>query len=308
MDRSSSALVRLVDLASSGAAPLARRLAALARGSAQHVAERILGADFDERVETVRARYEQLGGDLFGLDAETVRSTAKVCAFFHRVYFRSEIHGIDNVPDGRVLLVSNHSGQIPVDAAVIACAMLLDAARPRIMRAMVDRWAATLPFISTFFARVGQVSGVPENAERLLDRGEALLVFPEGIRGISKPFGQRYQLQPFTHGFVRLALRTDTPIVPVAVLGAEEQYVSIGNLPRVARALGIPAFPIIPQLLVPGGQLPLPTRFRVHFGEPMRLSGSAEDDAAVAEQAWLVRQAVHDGIMRGLAERRAVFW
>jgi 1-acyl-sn-glycerol-3-phosphate acyltransferase len=307
MDRS-SALVRLVDLAASGAAPLARRLVALAKGSVQEVADRILGVDFDERVETVRSRYAQLGGDLFGLDADTVRSAAKVCAFFHRVYFRSDVHGIDNVPDGRVLLVSNHSGQIPVDAAVIACAMLLDAARPRIMRAMVDRWVGTLPFVSTFFARVGQVPGVPENAERLLERGEALLVFPEGMRGISKPFSQRYQLQPFTHGFVRLALRTDTPIVPVAVVGAEEQYVSIGNLPRVARALGLPVLPVIPQLLVPGGQLPLPTRFRVYFGEPMRLTGSADDDAAVAEQVWLVRQAVHDGLLRGLAERRAVFW
>jgi 1-acyl-sn-glycerol-3-phosphate acyltransferase len=307
MERS-SALVRLVDLASSHAAPLARRLVALARGSAQEVAERILGADFDERIETVRAQYAQVGGDLFGLDADTVRSAAKVCAFFHRIYFRSEIHGVDNVPDGRVLLVANHSGQIPVDAAVISCAMLLDAARPRIMRAMVDRWVGTLPFVSTFFARVGQVPGVPENAERLLERGEALLVFPEGIRGISKPFSQRYRLQPFTHGFVRLALRTDTPIVPVVVLGAEEQYVSIGSLPRIARALGMPTFPVIPQLLVPGGQLPLPTRFRVYFGEPMRLSGSADDDAKVAEHAWLVRQAVHDGILRGLAERRAVFW
>jgi 1-acyl-sn-glycerol-3-phosphate acyltransferase len=307
MDRS-SALVRLVDLASSGAAPLARRLVGLAKGSAQEVADRILGTDFRERIETVRAHYSELGGDLFGLDADAVRSAAKVCAFFHRVYFRSEIHGIDNVPDGRVLLVANHSGQVPVDAAVIACAMLLDAARPRVMRAMVDRWVGTLPFISTFFARVGQVPGVPENAERLLERGEALLVFPEGIRGISKPFSERYQLQPFTHGFVRLALRTETPIVPVVVLGAEEQYISIGNLPRLARALGMPAFPVIPQLLVPGGQLPLPTRFRVCFGEPMRLSGSADDDATVAEHAWLVRQAVHDGIMRGLAQRRAVFW
>lgn len=307
MDRS-SALVRLVDLAAARASPIARRLIARARASAQEVVDRILGEDFDERVETVRAHYTGLGGDLFGLDAETVRSAARVCASFHRLYFRTEVHGVDDVPAGRVLLVANHSGQIPVDAAVIACTLLLDAKRPRIMRAMVDHWVGTLPFISTFFSRVGEVPGVPENAERLLERGEALLVFPEGIRGISKPFGQRYQLQEFTHGFVRLALRTDTPVVPVVVLGAEEQYLSIGTLPRLARALKMPVFPMIPQLLVPGGQLPLPTRYRVYFGEPMRLQGNAEDDATVAENAWLVRQAIHDGILRGLAERRAVFW
>jgi 1-acyl-sn-glycerol-3-phosphate acyltransferase len=304
----SSALVRLVDLASSGAAPLARRLAAYAKESAQQVASLILGVDFDERVESVRARYARLEGDLFGLDPDSVRSAAKVCAFFHRLYFRTEVNGVDNVPDGRVLLVANHSGQIPVDAAVIACAMLFDAARPRVMRAMLDRWVGTLPFVSTFFSRVGQVPGVPENAARLLEREEAVLVFPEGTRGISKPFGRRYQLQEFTHGFIRLALRTNTPIVPVVVIGAEEQYVSLGSLPRVARALGIPAFPVIPQLFVPGGQLPLPTRYRLYFGEPMRLQGSADDDVEVAEHAWLVRQALHDGIMRGLAQRRAVFW
>jgi 1-acyl-sn-glycerol-3-phosphate acyltransferase len=307
MDRS-SALVRLVDLASSKASPLARRLAARARESVIQIADSILGSDFEDRLQRVQAHYAALGGDLFGLDAETVRSAAMVSAFFHRWYFRTEVHGVDDVPEGRVLLVANHSGQIPVDAAVIACAMLLDAARPRIMRAMVDRWAGTLPFVSTFFSRVGQVPGVPENAERLLDRGEALLVFPEGIRGISKAYSKRYQLQEFTHGFARLALRTDTPVVPVVVLGAEEQYLSVGNLPGVARALRMPVFPILPQLLVPGGQLPLPTRYRVYFGEPMRLCGSPEDDAAVAEQAWLVRQALHDGIRRGLEQRRAVFW
>src|SRR5205814_2310216 len=134
-------------------------------------------------------------------------------------------------------------------------------------------WPATLPFVSAFFSRVGQVVGLQENAIRLLEMGELVLAFPEGMKAISKPFAQRYQLEPFGHGFMRLALRTQTPIVPVAVIGAEEQYLSFGNLEWAARALGLPAFPLLPQLLVPGGAMPLPTKYRIYFGEPMRFYG-----------------------------------
>ena len=134
--------------------------------------------------------------------------------------------------------------------------MFMDVEPPRFMRAMVEKWTQTLPFVSLFFARVGQVVGVPENAQRLLEQGEALLVFPEGTRGISKTFDQRYQLTEFGLGFMRLAIETDTPIVPVAVIGGEEQYISVANLEGLARLLRAPAFPIIPQLFLPGRPAP----------------------------------------------------
>jgi 1-acyl-sn-glycerol-3-phosphate acyltransferase len=166
-----------------------------------------------------------------------------------------------------------------------------------------------LPFVSTFFARVGQVVGVPENARRLLELGEALLVFPEGARGISKSFSERYKLTDFGLGFMRLALETRTPIVPVAVIGAEEQYVSLGSLDRVARALRMPSFPILPQLLVPGGQLPLPTRYRLYFGEPMHFEGDADDDDGVIEEKVLrVKTTIQSMLNRGLRERKSIFW
>jgi len=170
----------------------------------------------------------------------------------------------------RALLIANHSGQIPIDAAIIGSAMFFDGRPSRVTRAMVEKWTATLPFVSAFFSRVGQVVGLQENAVRLLEMGELVLAFPEGMKAINKPFAQRYQLEPFGHGFMRLALRTQTPIVPVAVIGAEEQYLSFGNLEWAARALGLPAFPLVPQLLLPGGAMPLPTKYRLHFGEPMR--------------------------------------
>jgi len=284
------------------------RLRSAARHAADELKIRLLGRDFEQRVSMLKARYVDLGGDPFGFDPGTARNAAITLAFFHRMYFRTEVFGIENVPPGRVLLVANHSGQVPIDAAIVGSSLFFDANPPRVMRAMVEKWTATLPFVSAFFNRVGQVVGVPENARRLLEMGEVLLAFPEGIRGVSKPFDRRYQLEQFGLGFMRLAIETDTPIVPVAVIGAEEQYVSLGNLKWAARLLDIPVFPLIPQLFVPGAQMPLPTKYRIHFGEPMRFKGGPDDDdTAVSEKVWLVRQTISDMLRRGLASRRSVF-
>ncbi len=303
----SGALARL-SYAAQGVLPLADRVLAATRRSVDELSLKLLGSDFDERVRTLRKRYEALGGDPFGLEADTAKYAVIGTAFFHRVYFRTEVFGIDHVPDGRVLIVANHSGQVPIDGAIIGAAMFLDAEPPRVIRAMVEKWAQTLPFVSTFFSRVGQVVGVPENARRLLEMDEALLVFPEGTRGISKPFSRRYQLEEFGLGFMRLAIETNTPIVPVAVVGAEEQYVNLGNLRWAARALGMPVFPVIPQWFVPGAQLPLPTRYRLYFGEPMRFAGDAdEEDAIIEEKVWIVKQTIQSMLNRGLKERKGVF-
>ncbi len=301
-----NALLRLGDMAAQGG-PLLSRLWQEARRARDELTARVLGRDFEERAALLQARYRE-ARDPFGFDPDTARKTAAMCAIFHRLYFRTEVFGIENVPSGRALLIANHSGQIRIDAAIIGTAMFLDANPPRVARAMVDKWTATLPFVSMFFNRVGQVVGLPENARRLLALEELLLAFPEGVRGIAKPFSKRYELEEFGLGFMRLAIQTDTPIIPVAVIGAEEQYVSLGNLQRAARALNLPVFPLVPQLFVPGGQLPLPTKYRLHFGEPMRFYGDPDDDEAViADKVWLVRQTISHLLARGLRERRGVF-
>lgn len=299
-------LARLSDVAEQGV-PLLRRLVGGARRAADELLTRLLGPDFEDRIAMLHERYDALGGDPFGFDPETTRQAAVVSAFFHRMYFRTEVYDVDRVPEGRVMLIANHSGQVPIDAAILGCSMFFDANPPRVTRAMVEKWTATLPFVSTFFSRVGQVVGVPENARRLLDMGELLLVFPEGIRGVSKPFERRYQLEPFGHGFMRLAMETKTPIVPVAVIGAEEQYISLGNLKWAARALRIPVFPLIPQMLVPGGQLPLPTKYRLFFGDPLYFEGDPEDKRRVSDSVFLVREAVAHLLRRGLMQRRSIF-
>lgn len=304
-----TALARLRDVAANDVMPLARRIRRRARQGIDDVRQRVLGDDFEERVRFLRGRYRERGGDPFGLDPEAAKYAVMACAFFHRLYFRTEVHGIENVPAGRVLIVANHSGQLPIDAAIIGTSLFLDAQPPRVTRAMVEKWTQTLPFVSTFYNRVGQVVGVPENCLRLLQMDEVILVFPEGSRGVSKPFSQRYRLEDFGSGFMRLALESGAPIVPVAVIGAEEQYVNVGNLHWAARALGMPVFPVIPQLAVPGGQLPLPTKYRLYFGEPLRFTASPpDDDGALEQKVWVVRQTVQTMINEGLAKREGIFF
>jgi 1-acyl-sn-glycerol-3-phosphate acyltransferase len=286
-----------------------RRLLGSAELTVDEALERLLGERFDERLARVPLTLGPAGVDPFGLDPQWAKYALIAIATLHRRYFRSEVHGIRNIPHGRVLLVANHSGQVPLDGALIAAALFMDAEPPRIVRAMVEKWAVSLPFVSLAFTRVGQVVGVPENAQRLLSQGEALLVFPEGARGISKTFDRRYRLAEFGLGFMRLAIETDTPIVPVAVIGAEEQYISVANVEGLAKLLRMPAFPIIPQLLFPGGQLPLPTKYRIWFGAPMRFSGDPDDDDSIMdEKVWLVKQTIQSMLNRGLKERKHIFW
>lgn len=269
----------------------------------------LMNEEFEARLARVPVTLGSAGVDPFGLDPEWTRYALAAVAALHRKYFRTEVFGAENVPEGRVLLVANHSGQIPIDGAIVGATLFMDVEPPRFMRAMVEKWTQTLPFVAAYFPRVGQVVGVPENAERLLLQGEALLVFPEGVRGISKPFAKRYRLEQFGLGFMRLAIATGTPIVPVAIIGGEEQYVSLGNLETLAKALRMPSLPIIPQLLVPGGQLPLPTRYRIHFGEAMRFTGDPDDDdTVIGDKVHVVRGAVQSMVNRGLRERKSVFF
>jgi 1-acyl-sn-glycerol-3-phosphate acyltransferase len=310
MDASPSrALARIASFATRDALPLARGGFDALRESVDDFTIRLLGRDFEERLRRVPMHMATGGVDPFGLDPAWAKYAIGIAAFFHRFYFRTDVHGIGRVPSGRVLLISNHSGQIPTDGMLVGAAMFLDAEPPRIIRSMVEKWTQTLPFVSTVFSRCGQVVGVPENARRLLELGEAILVFPEGARGISKGFSERYRLTDFGLGFMRLALETDTPIVPVAVIGAEEQYVSLGNLKPLAKAIGWPSFPVIPQVFLPGGQMPLPTKYRIYFGEPMQFDGDPDDDDAVIEEkVTRVRATIQSMLHRGLKERKSIFW
>ncbi|MCA9544981.1 MAG: acyltransferase family protein [Myxococcales bacterium] len=261
------------------------------------------------RIDQIHARYAGRDGDPFGFEPQDLRYVAPVIQALYRRYFRVQASGLEHLPEGRVLLIANHSGQVPIDATMIGAACLLEADPPRVPRAMVERWVPTLPVVSSFFARMGQVLGTPANCRRMLRDEEAVLVFPEGVRGINKPYAKRYQLQQFGHGFMRLALENDTPIVPVGVVGAEEQYPVLWNLEGVAKRIGMPALPISPLMVAgPLAAIPLPTKYRIYFGHPLRFHGDPDDDERViGGYVGQVRDAIDSLLQRGLAERRGWF-
>jgi 1-acyl-sn-glycerol-3-phosphate acyltransferase len=266
-----------------------------------------LDAKFRAKLRALPTRQNEYGYDPFGFNREDAKVAALFARFLYRDYFRVESFHVDRVPPGRCLLVANHSGQLPFDGLCIAGAMLFDHDPPRVVRAMVERYVQTMPFTSYLFARWGQITGTPENCRRLLADDETILVFPEGAKGIAKPFYQRYQLQEFGLGFMRLALETEAPIVPVAVIGAEEQAPAI-NVKPLARLLGAPSFPLMP---VPPffPIVPFPVKYRLHFGEPMFFSGDPDDeDEVLEEKVKRVRSEIQNMIRIGLKERRHIFW
>jgi 1-acyl-sn-glycerol-3-phosphate acyltransferase len=283
----------------------------LRRALKRKIAELVVDDELERKTEQLRADLGELGVDPFGYDPRVFKYAAVPVAWLYQNYFRVKTHGLHKVPDRRVLLVSNHSGQLPFDGMMIGCALVLERDPPRVARAMVEKWIPKLPFVSVFFARVGQIVGTPENCRRLLENEEAILVFPEGARGISKTFDKRYQLERFGTGFMRLALETGTPIVPVAVVGAEEQAPAIYNVKPLADAIGAPAFPVTPTfpLLGPLGLLPLPSKYNIYFGDPMTFKGQGdEDDEVVNEYVESVRGTIQAMLDRGVAEREGVFF
>ncbi len=275
--------------------------------AAEAVRTRALGFSLPDRIEALRPPPNALGLDAFGFDPSLASRVLSVGALVYRHYFRVTTVGLENVPQGPVILAANHGGQLPFDGLMVGLALALDAEPPRLVRSAVDRFVATLPYLSALFARAGQFVGHPDNARLLLERGEAVLVFPEGAAGMLKPFRNRYRLQPFGRGFARLAIDCGVPIVPVAVVGSEEQYVSLGLVRTFFERFDIPGFPIVPQWAL-GLWLPLPTRYTLHFGAPIlpepAVGARGPSPRILAET---VRAALGELLERGLLERTRIF-
>lgn len=271
---------------------------------------RDLLAELDDRIRKIPTRLNEFGYDPWGLHPATVRQGILPALLLYRYWFRVETHGIEGIPPGGVLLVANHAGQLPFDAAMVATAVLLEAEPPRIVRAMAEYWVPQLPFVSEIAARGGAVAGTPETCREMLDAGEAVMVFPEGVRGMNKLYRERYRLQRFGLGFLRLALEAQVPVVPIGIVGSEEQQPGLANLRGLAGALGMPAFPVTFTFpwLGPLGLLPLPVKYRIYFGEPMHFDGApGDEDAVIREKVDRVREAISALCARGLRERHGVF-
>ena len=243
----------------------------------------------------------EFGQDPFGLKPSLLPKAALPVYWIYKNYFRVQNYGLENLPHETCLVVSNHTGQVPLDAAMITAAAMTDAEHPRLLRAMVDHFVARMPFIGSFYEKCGQVAGTPENCLYLLSKGYSVLVFPEGARGINKPFHRAYELQGFGQGFLRLALEAGVPIVPVAVVGAEEALPSFGTL-RFLTKFGGPPIPVL------ASPVPLPTQFHIHWGEPLRFDAKHDDDdQVIAPLVEQVRETIRVMIEHGLETREAVF-
>jgi 1-acyl-sn-glycerol-3-phosphate acyltransferase len=244
--------------------------------------------------------------DRFGFSPGTLRAAFPFFLALYRFYFRVKSEGHENIPaEGPAILAANHGGLLPFDGAMGIVDVLLHTDPPRLARAIVDRWAGRLPWVNVFYARVGQVVGTRENFSDLLEDGQLVFVFPEGVEGIRKLVTQRYRLQRFHVGFIEQALRAGAPIIPMAVLGSDDQAPILFDLKPLARRLGLPVAPITPTFpwFGPLGLLPYPVRYRIVYGEPLRYyerfgPEGAEDPRLVRYLANQVRRSVQSLVDR----------
>ena len=298
---------RAAPLAKSSSAPPARVDAALP------VAE----VDFISRKwgrAALRSRSEEF--DDFGLDPGFEQRVLPAVEFLYKTYFRTSVEGIDNVPaEGRCIVVANHSGALPLDGPMLRAALRIEHPRKRDLRWLAEDFVYYLPFAGVFMNRVGAVRACPENAERLLEKESLVAVFPEGVHGIKKLFRERYHLQRFGRGgYIRLCLRMRAPIVPCAIIGAEESSPLLYRLEGLTELLGLPYFPITPTfpLLGLAGLLPAPTKWKMRFGEPIHLDSygpeAADDHVLVGRLSERVRSSIQAMLDSGLRERRSVWF
>jgi 1-acyl-sn-glycerol-3-phosphate acyltransferase len=244
------------------------------------------------------------GVDAFGLNRDWVALALGLTRGLYDVWFRVESRGHEHIPrSGAAILVANHSGTLPFDALML----WVDVARltdpPRMVRPIADLFVPRLPLLSTLFARAGAIGGSRGNLEHLLDRGELVAIFPEGTPGIGKPFRERYTLKPFRPGHAELALRHGVPLVPVGIVGAEEQMPQLARLE--ARLFGAPYLPI------PLTPFPLPVRYHLRYGSPVALgdldAARASEPEVLEEATGRVEEAVRALVEAGLAERKGIF-
>jgi 1-acyl-sn-glycerol-3-phosphate acyltransferase len=261
----------------------------------------------------MRNRSEEV--DDFGKDPVYETKVMPFFDFLYERYFRVECEGIGGIPaDGRCLLVANHSGTLPFDGMMIKTAVKREHPKQRDVRWLAEDFLFHFPFLGSFTNRIGAVRACQENAERLLEQESLTAVFPEGVKGIGKLFRKRYQLQRFGRGgFIKLALRTRSPVIPVAVVGAEETNPMLFRIDYLSQALGIPYIPVTPTfpLLGPLGLLPLPTKWKIVFGDLVSFDEygpeAADDEMLVGRLAEQVRDSIQAMLDRALKKRASVW-
>jgi len=257
--------------------------------------------EIEHLVASIPKPVGSFGYDPWGYNEDQFKAALGAAKWLYDKYFRVTAHGLENIPrSGRVLIIGNHSGQLPMDGVLVGVAAATNPDGPRLARAMIERFFPTVPWLGNYLNALGGVIGDPVNCSKMLEMDEAIIVFPEGVRGSGKLYKQRYQLQRFGNGFMHLAMNHKTPIVPVGIVGCEETMPALVNLKPLARLLGLPYLPLVPSLL------PLPARVYLNFGKPMQFSACA-NEAEVTERVEQVKAELRLLIDQGLQERTSIY-
>ncbi len=271
------------------------------------LAQRLLSDEMKDRLTHFHFEDVGHGFDAFGLHPSAIHLGVGLFAWIYESYFRVISKGAEKIPEfGSAILAANHSGNIPIDAMMLWNDVLRQTQPPRVARGIADHFVPALPFIGTLFSRAGMVGGSSGNVRSLLDKGELLMIFPEGVPGIIKPWEDRYKLQTFRVGHAQMAIQHSCPIIPIGIVGAEEQLPSLFSSKRLGKIFGIEAVPIP---LVP---VPLPVRYRIYYGDPIPVHerynpSQADNPTVLKEVAEEVKAAVNDLVQQGLSDRTGVF-
>jgi 1-acyl-sn-glycerol-3-phosphate acyltransferase len=252
-------------------------------------------------MDRIRKPIGSLGYDPWGYNSDVTKVGLGITRQLYEKYFRVQAHGVEKVPsEGPVLIIANHSGQLPLDGLLIGYALAARENRPRMPRAMIERFFPTVPYLGNLLNEMGAVLGDPTNCAKMLANNEAVVVFPEGIRGSGKPYKDRYQLKRFGNGFMHLAMKYNAPIVPVGVVGCEEIIPAITNIKPLANMLGLPYAPVALPVV-------FPAKVHLNFGDPLVFDNDDIPEELVAERVERVKAAISALIDKGLHDRKRLF-
>jgi len=254
-----------------------------------------------ERVARIEIPFNACGVDPYGISRGYLTRFFTMLGFLYKRYFRVQAYGLEHVPvRGRAMLVGNHSGGVAIDGLMVIASMFFERDPPRLGQGMTEKFINTVPFMSQWTNRCGQFTGLPETAHKLLEDERLLMVFPEGARGTAKLYKDRHSLVGFGTGFVRLAMATQTPIVPFAFLGGGEAIPTVMNSYTLGKLMGAPYVPITPYLFA----VPLPVRLEVRYGEPLVFTGTGtEDDEVILGHVETVKARIAELIEIGRRHR-----
>ena len=266
------------------------------------LAEVFVSDEVADRVDRLELPFDRVGVDHYGISKWHLTQAYRALGFFYRRYFEVKSHGQQHIPArGRAMLVGNHSGGVALDGAMVFASCFFDLDPPRLAQGMAEKFINRLPIASIWASRCGHFTGVPEMATRLLEDDRMLMVFPEGARGTAKLHKERWSLVDFGTGFMRLALKTKTPIVPFGFIGGGDAIPTFTNLYKLGQLLGVPYIPVTPWI----APLPRPVKLEVHYGEPLVFEGTgSEDDHQIEGHVEKVKAAIAGLIEQGRSSRR----